>query len=448
MKKCLNIILLLIVALGFTSCKKFLEEPPNEINNQEKLATYEEILKSPDITNSYPYQMLYMSDEVRADFTEANNSPTANAYFWRSQLNKDTDSIPVIWGQCYRSIHKANMIINNVMNVEDGTEAKKKALLGEALTLRAVYYFDLLTVYAKAYDQKTAATDPGVPLLTTENLTEIYPQRSSVQEAFDAIIYELKAAETLLPTTAEDHSRINKYSAFGILARIYLYMQNYDQAMIYANKALAAPHQVLDYNDYVNAGALEIPQYNINPEVLWHRLPDKSNAIWSIYYDDVLASRFRYDDLRFIIFSVDDGYYHWNYYPPGNGTFGMTFPELYLIKAEVLARHQKIDEALEVLNALRVKRISKGSYKPLKESIYFGALYLILKERYLELPFKGVRWADMKRLDAIGEMQEVNHYKFWSNAIVATLLPKSPKYTFEIPSRVLMFNPNMTKNFR
>jgi hypothetical protein len=126
----------------------------------------------------------------------------------------------------------------------------------------------------------------------------------------------------------------------------------------------------------------------------------------------------------------------------------MTFPELYLIKAESLANNNSVAEAMVILNELRFYRFL-GNVSPLLTAKTKAiALTLIHKERTLELALKGTRWMDMKRLDALGYMSEVNHIKFLSfTTIVATLLPKSPKYTREIPSRVLLFNPQMTKNF-
>jgi len=446
MKKHWTILLLLLVALDLTGCRKFLNEPSNQNNAPKNLKAYEDILNSADISQSFPHHMMYLTDELQANVTDLDNSPTANAYFWRSQLNRDTDSIPVIWGLLYRGIYKTNFIISNVMNSEDGTEVKKLEIRAEALTLRAIFYFDLLTVYAKAYNITSAVTDPGLPLVTDTAETDIMPQRSSVKETLEAMIADLMLAQTQLPAIANSRTRINKYVAMGMLARIYLYMHDYTQAELFAEKALVAPHTLVNYNEYFVGKP--IPAYALDPQILWHREAEHVADMGTFYYDDGLISTFKLNDLRYRVFTVHDGYYHYSPLYTGYGTFGMTFPELYLIKAESLANNNKVNEAMAIINELRFNRIL-GNLPPLlsakNKSI---ALTLIHNERRWELAFKGTRWMDMKRLDALGYMSEVNHIKFFSfTTIVATLLPKSPNYTWEIPARVLLLNPQMTKNF-
>lgn len=445
MKKYFNNILLLTLVIGFTGCKKYLDITPKGVVIPEKIAEYEGLLKSPTITQSFPSYMLYTTDDLNTEYNKIDDNPSANAYFWKSQLNNDVESSPIIWGQTYRSIYNTNIIINKVMSSVDGTETKKRALLGEALAFRAAFYFDLLTIYAKAYNKTTAATDPGLPLVTSIDVTEATPQRSSVQVTLNAIIADLKTAETTLPAVASGRARMNKYAAMGLLARVYLYMQDYPQAQIYAEKALASPHTLLDYNDFFII--YDMPISEQNPEVLWHRLPDDVAAIYYFTYSADLVSQYGPDDLRFQLYATDYGSGEYNVGPPDFGTYGITFPEIYLIKAEALIRNNKINDAMDVLNLLREKRISAGSYTPSTAATIDQALALVWHERRLELAFKGTRWMDMKRLNELGKMPVVKRLELGTGTVIETLPAKSPRYTFEIPGRVLLFNPNMTKNF-
>lgn len=443
MKLYFNRVLLLALIILFGGCEKYLDVKPKGVIIPEKTSDYEDLLKSPTITESFPSTILYLTDEQQGPFTKLEQTATANAYFWNRQLNNDVESSPVIWGHSYRSIYNTNVIINSVMNSTGGTEIKKKQVKGEALTIRAALYFDLLTVYARAYQKSTANTDPGLPLVTSIDVTEVAPQRSSLQATLDAITADLITAEHDLPSVNSGHARITKYTAAALLARIYLYMQNYTEVLIWADKALLAPHGLVDYNDNV------IPVSEENPEVLWHRLPDNNVAVmYDLIYSKQLIDSFDPDDLRLQLLAMDfygNGEYYW--FGPDFGTFGVTFPEIYLIKSEALARANQITAAIDLLNDLRIKRMASYAYVPLTAANQREALSLIWRERRWELAFKGTRWMDMKRLDALGEMSDVKRINHSNGQVLETLPAKSPGYTFEIPSRVLMFNPNMTKNF-
>jgi len=72
----------------------------------------------------------------------------------------------------------------------------------------------------------------------------------------------------------------------------------------------------------------------------------------------------------------------------------------------------------------------------------------VLAERRRELAFGGLRWFDMKRLDREGRIPEVQRINVTTAEVEATLPPHSPKYTFEIPVRVLNFNPGMERNHK
>lgn len=447
MKKIINIVLLVSVAVAFIGCKKYLSVTPKGVVIPEKVVEYELILNSEPLTSSFPEQLLYASDDVYAPYTKVEDNPDANAYFWKSQLNNGVEASPAIWGPLYRSIYNTNIIINNVMGATDGTDVKKKQVLGEALVFRSIFYFDLATTYAKAYNPATAATDPGIPLVTSTDVTEKTPPRSSVRATFDTIITNLKSAAGYLPPTSPSNSRIDKYVAFGMLSRVYLYMQDYTNAAIYANKALEAPHELLDYNNYF--GGFMLPMAEDDPQILWQRYPNDIAAIFYVNWSNQLVDTFSPSDLRMQFLALDYfgiGQYYWG--GPGFGSYGISFPEIYLTLAEALVHEHKLNDAMDIVNLIRSKRISADAYELLTASDEDEALGIVLQERRWELALTGTRWMDMKRLDAQGNMPAVQRLDFATGDVLETLEPNSPRYTFEIPSRVLMFNPTMERNFK
>lgn len=101
---------------------------------------------------------------------------------------------------------------------------------------------------------------------------------------------------------------------------------------------------------------------------------------------------------------------------------------------------------MDIINTFRKKRIAKDAWEPLSATTGEAALQIVLAERRRETMFGGPRWMDMKRLDKEGRMPAVKRINKETQQIIATLEPHSPAYTFEIPARVLQFNPGMERN--
>ena len=447
MKKYFNIVLILVLIISGAGCKKFLDVIPKGVVIPTKVSEFDLLLNSEPLTTSFPQQLMYASDDVNTPYTKVEDNPDANAYFWKSQLNNSIEASPAVWGPLYRSIYNTNVIISKVMTASDGSLEKKQQVFGEALVFRAAFYFDLATFYAKAYNIKTAASDPGIPLMTNVDVTEKTPPRASLKETFDTIVNNLKTAANYLPPANISNARINKYAAYGLLSRVYLYMQDYTNAELFAGKALEGPHELLDYNNFF--GGFDLPFSEDNPEILWHRVPNDIASIFNITWANELISTYSYDDLRFQYLAVD--YYgtgEYFYGGPDYGSYGINIPEIYLTKAEALVHNHKVNDAMDIINLIRSNRISVDSYEPLTAANEAEALNIVLQERRWELALKGTRWMDMKRLDAQGKMPAVKRIDAETGEALETLAPKSDHYTFEIPSKVLMFNPGMQKNFK
>ncbi|RFP64657.1 RagB/SusD family nutrient uptake outer membrane protein [Hymenobacter lapidiphilus] len=428
-----------LAALALTGCEQFLDVKPKGLVVPQQVTDYELILNSPALTQTFPSALLYMSDDGQdLSLTRQSGTTLANAYFWNPSLDVEQESSPLIWGTAYRSIYNTNVIIGQVLNATDGTPLKRQQVLGEALVMRADLYFNLLTVFAKAYNPATAATDPGVPFVTGIDVTDTAPPRAPVQTVLDTLRQNLLRAAAVLPPTNISRARVTKYVAYGLLARISLYMQDYAGAKRYAESALQAPHKINDYNEFV------IPLDSEDPELLWIRQADDVSTIFYLTYSPELLALFEPDDLRpqLLAFDIGTGFAYGRF---DYGIHGIGFAEMELIRAEALARAGQAAEALAVLETLREKRIDAGSYEPLEVGTGPEALDAVLLERRRELPFRGTRWQDMKRIDQQKRMPAVQRIGP-DGQVLETLAPQSPRYTFEIPARVLRFNPGMVRN--
>ncbi len=137
-----------------------------------------------------------------------------------TQMNTDNNA----WAKFYEGIERANKAIEGLREYGNIEENPRMAqLLGEALTLRAVIYLDLV----KAWGDVPARFEP----ITTETL---YLPRSDRDEIYKQLLEDLEEAEELVAWPNETSvtastERVNKAFVKGLMARIALYASGYSQ---------------------------------------------------------------------------------------------------------------------------------------------------------------------------------------------------------------------------
>lgn len=429
----------------FTSCDDYLEVTPKGEIIPETLEDYELLLNNTAMTNLSDPFYEYFTDDIYMDMGSDQITPEANAYFWRIDLDENQDDNSTLWLSAYRSQYYANTIIKKVMESAGGSQAEKRAVLGEAMTIRAMNYLNLLSAFSNAYDPTINPEDPGVPLVTSINVTETIPARATLNESFSLIIEDLKQAIEWLPTVQQNRWRVTKFSAAALLARVYLYIHDYQNANTYASIALQSSQEnkLLDYSTLE-----EFPIPEQNSEKLWI---DKTRIAADgdgNYYSAGLLALFDQDDLRLSIFTEqdDDGF---TYRTVNEENAGIGYAEMFLIQAEYFARQGAIESAMQLVNHIRKNRFPEGSENmTLQASTKEMALQFVLEERRRELCFSGVRWQDMKRLNQEGMMPVVQRRvsNDMMSTVIGTLEPSSPNYTFEIPLKVRLLNPEIELN--
>ena len=141
------------------------------------------------------------------------------------------------WEALYTGIERANMLMENMWKAGVEQDVYNE-IRGQALFLRAYYYFMLVDQYG------------GVPLkLTYTNTPEdLSLPKSSVAEVYEQITKDMKEAATLVkPISAYSYNtRITKTFVQGVLARVYLTMagaplkdvSKYNDARIYADSVI------------------------------------------------------------------------------------------------------------------------------------------------------------------------------------------------------------------
>lgn len=169
-----------------------------------------------------------------------------------------------IWSMCYNVINRTNIILTNI-DAASGSETEKKYIKGQALAMRGIQYFHLIQNYQQTY--AIAKNKRGV-ILRTSSTDETNKGFSTVEEVYTQIVSDLTTAKQLLAGyRPSDLWLINSEICSGILARVYLVMQNWEGAYNEA-KIVYDKHSQLMTREQYRSGFDKMISGNY-PEVVW-----------------------------------------------------------------------------------------------------------------------------------------------------------------------------------
>ena len=449
-----------------TGCNDYLdikpkgEKIPKTVTDYETLLNYESVQKVSDTYPTYLTDDVYLPDVAQGTATPGLNSvdqSILNLYLFKKDVFGEAQD-DGFWFASYNRIYYYNTVIDNIMDAEGPSEQQKHSIRAEALISRALEYLYLVNGYAKHYDVRTAETDPGVPLILDEDISKKDLVRASVKDVYAQIQSDLQAALPNLPAQPKGNAfRASKAAGYGILAKMYLYMGNYTEALKAANEVLEINNSLLDLKKYAvvkvqsSIGRTNVPQDIDNPENIYIKFAPYVYGLSSkVFGSDELISLFSEDDMRLQVYftknfrNIPTDKYVWAPYLRAN--LAVSSPEIYLIAAECEAREGSIERAIALINKLRDNRIKNNT--DIVATDRNDALQKVLEERRRELAMSGmVRYIDLKRLNQ--ESQFAKTVTHVTGEGTFSLEPNSPLYVLPIPAKVMRFNKNsMQQNER
>lgn len=461
MKK-VTTILAICVVLMLTGCNDYLdikpkgEKIPKTVTDYETLLNYESVQKVSDTYPTYLTDDVYLPDVAQGTATPGLNSvdqSILNLYLFKKDVFGEAQD-DGFWFASYNRIYYYNTVIDNIMDAEGPSEQQKHSIRAEASISRALEYLYLVNGYAKHYDVRTADTDPGVPLVLDEDISKKDLVRASVKDVYAQIQSDLQAALPNLPAQPKGNAfRASKAAGYGILAKMYLYMGNYAEALKAANEVLEINNSLLDLKKYAvvkvqsSIGRTNVPQDIDNPENIYIKFAPYVYGLSSkVFGSDELISLFSEDDMRLQVYftknfrNIPTDKYVWAPYLRAN--LAVSSPEIYLIAAECEAREGSIERAIALINKLRDNRIKNNT--DIVATDRNDALQKVLEERRRELAMSGmVRYIDLKRLNQ--ESQFAKTITHVTGEGMFSLEPNSPLYVLPIPAKVMRFNKNSMK---
>ncbi len=430
-----------ILCLGLISCnkKEFLDERPrSDLFVPTTLEDFQALLDNDPVINMTPVLGELSADNyyVLQSYWSSLTTKEKNAYTWEKDTYNGEGKV-VDWNMPYQQVLYANVILFGLDKVPFTAENSKQwnYIRGAALFTRAYAFYNLAQIFTLPYNAATSNQDLGIPLKLTPNVDEKL-QRSTLEQTYVQILKDLLDATFLLPDTISSlRNRPNKPAAFAQLARVYLSVRQYDKAGAYADSSLQLYKALIDYNTRdVNSSR---PFDKLNVETMYNSRLVETNILKGVsgfgLVDTNLYNSYGPNDLRRSLFFFTNplGKFFKGSYTGLIWAFtGLATDETYLIRAECKARANDVSGAMNDLNTLLVQRWKTGSFIPFTATTWQDALNTILIERRKELPCRGVRWTDIRRLNL--ETPSIKPVRFINN-LPYELPVNSPKYALPIP---------------
>ena len=394
--------------MALVSCTDFLDEKPNAaLSAPHTLEDLQAMLSNSNIFGKEP--MLpevsttdyYLEEESLQSLADEAHK---RAYVWETQ-GLFQENLSNDWKTVYDLVYYCNTVLEGLEDIE---RDEKNAVVydrikGEALFFRGKSLLQAALLWVEAYDEELRESKLGLPLRMDTDFNKV-SVRSTMGETYDAVISDLKSAAPLLPDYPHHLTRPSKAAAFGALSRTYMAMRKYEEALYYADEALALRHELLDFNVLDEQLSFPIPEYHEEvvfssffqiDQILDHTRLLVSPELFALYSDD--------DRRRDILFSIAaDGKvtFKGRFAVGGYALFsGIATNELLLNRAECYARMENYEMARADLLRLLDKRYRPGYVPDIADD---GLLSVIMEERRKDLPFRGIRWMDIKRLNREG----------------------------------------------
>jgi hypothetical protein len=269
MKKYFKYLLIAGLAASMASCTKSLDvENPNESDEenfwtnsanavQGVNAIYGNFYRNGAYSRWLPFYMDVRSDQgySTSPWNELRSIGAHNITQYSFEVQYET------WNHHWRGVYRANQVLAYVPGIEMDNTLKTR-LLGEAKFLRALYYYNLVTIWG------------NIPLILEPSRPTDRPSQVPQAEVWAQIEKDLTEAAAALPPsyTGDDIGRATRGAAYGLLGRAHLQQKEYQQT-IDALKWLVEGEGRVNYD--------LVPNYHDNFD---HRTENNKESVFEVQF--------------------------------------------------------------------------------------------------------------------------------------------------------------------
>lgn len=355
-----------------------------------------------------------------------------------------------LWTSAYNIIYLCNSYLEGLSNSTSIDDELNQQLEGEARFVRAYTYFYLVNLYS------------NIPLiLDTDYRVNALKTQSEKLEIYESIESDLLIASDVLNENYRNMERtsVNKFVAKALLARVYLFTGDWQQAEILSSEVI---NETNSYELLENLDEIFLAN---SREAIWQISPIGGGGIASntndgnlfiidpffsffatLKLDESLIEDFTegdsrrekwigYNDSKNAFFSYKYKIRTSSQFPIQEYSMVLRLAEQYLIRAEARLKMGKINEAVSDIDIIR----KRAGLSALNESISMITGEVLMEEIYLQRRLElftewGHRWFDLKRSGLV------------EGVFANSSIWESTDVFYPIPSEEISKNPNLIQN--
>ncbi|GAB6123690.1 RagB/SusD family nutrient uptake outer membrane protein [Dysgonomonas termitidis] len=479
--------LLLFLAVALSSCSDFLEVTPTGKTVTPTAFSDMKGIRSAMAGSYYTmfrfYSGIYYAyPDLAANMVSLSTtaSPASLALY-----NYEIEDLGAgYWGTLYEALVNINNIIEYqpaLLGKYPDSKTELESIKAQALFLRALSHFELCKIYGQPYNYTSDASHLGVPIELIAPNFDHKPARNSVKDVYAQIIKDLKDAEVLfgsssIGTDAKTKYTVTKEAVYGLLSRVYLYMEDWENTIKYAGYVIdrvplvkgsdyVAMYRQLDnketevvfrFNGSKNQGKTLQTLFNLTYKtetggMVTPVVPSATvdNLLLSLFSPDTQSSDIRYNSIIEKVTSGSSVYYVTNKFnvTDNDPTYEHFNPiilrssEMYLNRAEAYLNKDDLSNAAADVKAIIARALNKDvADVTVTETNKTELKRIIENERAKELCFEGHQLYDITR-----RKQDMVRSITTSSSIQKLTYPND-LFLKPIPQRELDINPDMVGN--
>ncbi|MFY7949913.1 MAG: RagB/SusD family nutrient uptake outer membrane protein [Gemmatimonas sp.] len=362
-----------------------------------------------------------------------------------NRMQADNAEVTAYWTAIYSSVNRANLLIDAVPKVSTIPEATRSDIIGQAYFIRALGFHNLVKYWGPVPIPTKVTTGPD------ESKAYV---RTPVNDVYTQVLKDLDSAQTLTRNTTNTRYA-TPVAARALRARVLFYraglpgnsssQADYQGALDAANAVLSGRDTlVVPYADLFSALGSNTTEDVFRVSFNATETNGLSNYYLSVGRAEVapssgLDAAYTTGDIRRTVSVRPSGVASrplngtkWSARPGTEHIHVIRLAEVVLIKAEALARLNRLPEAVAQYNKVRVRAGLTPHALGTQVTTQADVISQIELERRLELALEGDRWADLIRLGRAVQVKGIQD--------------RLGQVLFPIPLRDVRVSPQLTQN--
>lgn len=407
------------------------------------------------VNESYGGELSTIETQISNENTTAAILLTYNEKLDLAPLaNKDN-----IYSDIYEYVNYMNVILSKI-DAASGDENRKAAIKAEAKVTRAYFLCLAANIYAKQYDEATVDGQGGIAYPETPDV-DVKPQLP-LKECYEKMLEDCSDENIAQLLDNANVNRITKAGGYAVRSFVLFQMKRYDEALTYAEKAIALNGNIEDRSAIAETGAwVLLPSaennfFYISPYAdqwwspVWEVLSPESAALFEkgdYVKDYAFSGYFAYWDSFYGMYLTGIVGALWaTGYDTYTNPWGLTVEQMMYLAAECHIRKGNVAQGLDLVNRVRKFRIHPDNYQPLAADNADDAMAQLQRAKFIECIGSFWNFVDRRRWNTEDKYRKTVTRDLQTSGKYS-IAPESKLWVMPFPLRVTQNNPTFKQNY-